>query len=309
MILLTGGLGFLGCNLAYLLAEQGQKVLLTQHRVSRIPAFLEPWINNGIQIASCDIMNLANLFHILKRFPINSIIHSAVLSSPKFDLYRVLQVNINGTINILEASRIMEIKSVTFLSSQSVYQRSHEKIHTEDEDLPIESPHYISLTKKPCEMVCDYYAKEYKLRIVTLRPAQIWGPLYASGRFPLQKMAENAVADRPTHLPEVNPFDGNNLIYIKDCAKAIGMVHLAENPQFTLYNLGDRYVAYGEMAEVIKEVVPEAVIKLGPGNEKEAEAPMHLNMERLQSEFGFKPEYSFKDGIQDYVQWLREGVY
>jgi len=309
MILLTGGLGFLGCNLAYLLAVQGQKVLLTQHRVSRIPAFLEPWINNGILIASCDILDLANLFHILKKFSISSIIHSAVLSNPKFDLYRVLQVNINGTINILEAGRTMGIESVTFLSSQSVYRRSHEKIHTEDEDLPLESLHTISLTKKPCEMICDYYAKEYKLRVVTLRPAQIWGPLYASGRFPLQKMAENAVAGEPTHLPEVNPFDGNNLIYIKDCARGICTVHLAEKPQFTLYNLGDRYVTYGEMADVIKEVIPEAVIELGSGNEKEAEAPMQLNMERLQSEFGFKPEFSFKEGIQDYIQWLREGVY
>lgn len=309
MILLTGGLGFLGCNLAYYLSRQGQKLLLTQHRISRIPTFLESFISKNIEISACDILDFSNLFCILSRYPIDSIIHAAAIYNQKYNLYQSLKVNVDGTINILEASRIMKIGRVTFISSQSVYQRTREKIHTENEDLPLKSSHYISLTKKACEMICEYYSKEYGLRIVTLRPSQIYGPLYSSGINPLQKMVENSVANKPIYLPEVDPDAGNNLIYIKDCVRAIGLVHLTKDPQCSIYNLGDKYVTYGEVAEIIKRMIPDAKIILGPSKQGEIKEPMYLNMDRLRKEFGFEPEFNLEKGIQDYIIWSKSGKY
>ncbi len=309
MILLTGGLGFLGCNLAYYLAKQGNKLLLTQHRISRIPTFLEPLINKYIDISPCDILDFSNLFSILERYPVSSIIHTAALYGLKVNLYQCIKVNIDGTINILEASRIKKINRITFTSSQSVYQRQRDKIHKEDEDLPLESSHYISITKKACEMICDYYRKEYGMDIYITRPSQIYGPLYASGLNPLQKMVENSIANKPTNLPEIDSDDGNNLIYVKDCAKAIGLVHLAKMPQFTIYNVGDKYVTYSQMAEVVKKIIPGAEINLGANIKKEVKEPMYLNMDRLNKEFGFEPQFNLENGIKDYIQWLCYGKY
>lgn len=309
MIMLTGGLGFLGCNLAFYLAEHGQKLLLTQHRVSRIPSFLEPYVNKNVEISPCDILDLSSIFSLLNTYPIASIIHAAAVSSQKMPLYQCLKVNVDGTINILEASRIMRIPRITFTSSQSVYPRSRERVHREDEDFPLKSPHYIAITKKIGEMICDYYGREYGLRIVTVRPSQIYGPLYTSGRNPLQIMVENSIAGKPVYLPDVDPDDGNNLIYIKDCARAIGLIHLAEEPEFDIYNLGQKYVTYGEMAGVVKKLIGDAQITLGKIKKGETKEQMHLNMDRLHREFGFEPEFSLEKGIQNYIEWLRTGEY
>lgn len=307
MILLTGGLGFLGCSLAYYLANQGQKILLTMHRISRIPSFLEPMKNKSIEISRCDILDFSSIFDILNKYHISSIIHLAGLYGQS--LYESLKVNIDGTINILEASRIMKIDRVTFASSFGVYQKNREKIHSEDEDLPLKSSHAISLTKKACDMICDYYSKEHELPIFIVRPSQIYGPLYTSGRNPLQKMVENSISGKPTFLSEVHSGDGTNLVYVKDCARAIGLIHLAKKLRFTIYNVCDKHVTYGEMAETVKKIIPDAEINFTADTTKGIDEPINVNVDRLNIEFGFRPEFDLENGIKDYIQWLRYGKY
>jgi UDP-glucose 4-epimerase len=309
MILLTGGLGFLGCNLAYYLAKQGEKLILTQHRIYRIPSFLEPLVNKNIWISSCDILDFSNLFHILEQYPINSIIHTAATYGQKGNLYQTLNINILGTMNVLEAARIKNINRITFTSSQSVYQRSREKWHTEDEDLPLQSIHSISLTKKVGDMICDYYRKECGLNILITRPSQIYGPLYATEINPLQQMVENSITGKPTNLTKVAPDDGNDLIYVKDCARAIAIIHLAKKLRFSVYNVGDKYVRYGEMADMVRKIIPGSKINLGENIKEKVREPMFLNLDRLKDEFEFKPEYDLEHGIKDYIEWLRNGTY
>jgi UDP-glucose 4-epimerase len=309
MILLTGGLGFLGCNLAYYLVKRGEKVILTQHRIYRIPSFLEPLVGKHIWISPCDVLDFSSIFCVMEKYSVTSIIHTAATYGQKGKLYQTLNINILGTMNVLEVARIKNVNRITFTSSQSVYQRSREKWHEEDEDLPLKSIHGISLTKKVADMICDYYSKDYELDIVITRPSQVYGPLYATGVNPLQVMVENSVAGKPTNLPEVAPDDGNNLIYVKDCARAIALIHLAKKLRFSVYNIGDQYVRYGEMADMVRKLIPGSKINLGENIKEKIREPMFLNLDRLKDGFEFKPEYDLEHGIRDYIQWLRNGEY
>lgn len=307
MILLTGGLGFIGCSLAYYLAKQGEKVLLTQHRTSRIPSFLQSLIDKQVWITPCNLLDLSSIWYVMESYPVESVIHAANALEQKGYLYQALNINIIGTMNILEASRIKKIGKVMFTSSQSVYPRG-EKRHREDDDLPLKSPHTISLTKKVGDMICNSYAGEYGMAITITRPCMIYGPLYVSGRNALEEMVENTIAGKKTELPHVNPKDGNNLMYVKDCARALALIHLKEKPEFPIYNVGDRYFQYGEMAETVRRIVPTAEISLGP-DRGETPSRMFMNLDRLTNEFGFKPEYDLESGVRDYMQWLRNGEY
>jgi UDP-glucose 4-epimerase len=127
-------------------------------------------------------------------------------------------------------------------------------------------------------LICDYYGKEHELEIVITRPSQVYGPLYATGINPLQIMVENSVAGKPTKLSGVAPDDGNNLIYVKDCVRAIALIHLAEKPRFSVYNVGDKYVRYGEMADMVKRIVPGSKINLGENIKEKIREPMFLNI-------------------------------
>ncbi len=304
MILVTGGLGFLGCNLAHYLAKKQCKFLLAQRRIGSVPVFLEPMVGKSLEMSQCDILDPTNLFDLFKRFPIDSVIHMAATYGQKGKVYQSIHLNVTGTVNVLEACRIMKIDKVTFISSHTVYQRG-QIIHREDEDLPLESAHLISLTKKACEMICNYYSKEYGLGIYIVRPSQVYGPLYSSGINPLKRMLENAIAGKPVELLDVSPEEGNNMLYVKDCSRAIGMVHLAEKPRHAIYNVGGEYLTFGRMAEVIREIMPSSQIKFEREKECRIVNAMYLNCDRLNNEFGFSPEFSFNKGIEDYIRWLR----
>lgn len=307
MILITGGLGFFGCSLAHYLARQGERVLLTRHRRSRVPTFLEPLIDKQVWITPCDVLDPGSLSHVLESYRVKSIIHAAGTPGHKGDLYHALNVNILGTMNVLEAAHIKNIGKLLYTGTQSVYARG-EIEHHEEEDLPLRSLHAISLSKKAGDMICDYYGRQYDMAITITRPCQIYGPLYITERNPLQRMVEDAVAGKATDLPDVAPNDGNNLMYVKDCVRALAMIHLKEKPDFPIYNVGDKYFHNGEMAEAVRRIIPTAEIRLGP-NRANAPGRMLLNTDRLRNEFRFAPEYDLEAGIRDYIRWLRNGEY
>src|ERR1051325_7193808 len=110
MILITGGLGFLGANLAQLLCAQGERVLATSNRNVHVPDFLQSSTGRNLTVAPLDITSLEKV--------------CAAVNSEKGDtpLYDAMNANITGTINVLEAARRAGIRRVVFLSSEAVYQ-------------------------------------------------------------------------------------------------------------------------------------------------------------------------------------------
>jgi len=61
MILIMGGLGFIGAALGRYLLEQGEEVLLTRRRTSRVPLFLSDYLNQKLKVVDCDMLDLPNL--------------------------------------------------------------------------------------------------------------------------------------------------------------------------------------------------------------------------------------------------------
>jgi UDP-glucose 4-epimerase len=98
------------------------------------------------------------------------------------------------------------------------------------------------------------------------------------------------------------------MMYVKDCARALVLIHLKEKLQFRIYNIADEYFTYREMATAVRKVIPTAEIHLGL---ERADVPgrMFLNLDRLKNEFGFTPEYDLERGIRDWMDWLRDGQF
>src|ERR1041384_3396969 len=80
MILITGGLGFLGANLAQLLCAQGERVLATSNRNVHIPDFLQPFAGKNLTVAPLDITSLEKVAAAVDDFKITGIVHAAVRS-------------------------------------------------------------------------------------------------------------------------------------------------------------------------------------------------------------------------------------
>jgi UDP-glucose 4-epimerase len=310
MILITGGGGLIGLSSARHLAEKGKEVLLLDNRPIQVPTFLAEFWGNQVTGVVGDILDLSFSFWLVKKYPIQSIIHAAAIwegRQGESSLYQVGRVNLEGAMNILEVGRIFDLRRITFISSLSVYYGQTGSWH-EDLDLQVASFDDVSSTKKAAEHICSLYAKTYGLSVSVVRLARVYGSLARWGRNPMEVMIKNAVAGEPTDLSHVSGKSCVAPIYVKDCAKGISLVHLAEAPKHNIYNLGDgKFYSWFEVAEIVSKLIPDAEIRLGTGEPAVNFFPMSID--RIKEETGFAPDYDINQGIRAYIDWLKEGKY
>jgi UDP-glucose 4-epimerase len=307
MILITGGLGFLGSGLARYLVDQGEEVLLTRRRNARIPATLANDLDTRLKVVDCDILDLPSLIAAVKKYHVTSIIHAAVAILAKASLYQAVKINMEGTANVLEAARLSDIKRVTFTSSNTVYMGIQEKtLCKENTPIPLDVNHPIASEKIACEALCNLYAHEYGLEVMITRPSMIYGPGSFSIIAPLPLMVEQVLKQKSVVISQFHPDWGVDFVYIKDCARAIGMVHVAKGPKYRLYNTASgRSYTLRDVAALIQKVIPDCHIELRglvpPGT-------VHaVDISRLRDEFGYAPEYDLERGVREYIGWVVKG--
>ena len=316
MILITGGMGFLGVSLAKYLLDNKQEVLVTRHRNASIPEFLKPYLDKSLHVTPMDVTNLSTIIEAIGKYKITSIVHAAGTSERGGTFYQVFDINVVGSINVLEAARLTDVGRITFVSSEGVNQGRTEKTPLKEEEFFwTRSDRYIPSTKKMEELLCFMYQKEYKSNVIVTRPSRIYGPFYTSGRNPILRMVKSAVRGNEEDFSGVNCHESHDHLFVRDCARAIGMIHLAEKPKYDLYNVGfGQLHSYDDVAQVLRKAFPEVSLKLGSGEFATITKTAYdinacLDISRIRDEFGFTPEYDLEKGIASLVAWVRDGSY
>ena len=167
---------------------------------------------------------------------------------------------------------------------------------------------YVPAVKKAGEEICFLYAKDYGLSVGIVRPARVYGPL-GHDTSPIAIMVRSAVARKPADLTHVGGEDKGNYVYAPDAAKGIALVHLAEAPKHNIYNVGETEHDLSEFAQVVREVIPDAEIRLGMGKPERTTVRAPLDITRIKEETGYVPNYDLKRGIRSYINWVRDGQY
>ena len=316
MILITGGLGFLGGNLGKYFLDLGYEVLLTRNRSAQVPDLLTPYVGKGLQIAPVDVTKLTTILDALQKYKVNSIVHGAAIIEGKGSIYQAMEVNVVGCANILEAARLMGVGRVTFVSSEGINQgRKDATPLKEEEYVWVRSDRYIPVTKKMAELLFFIYQKEYNMNMVITRPSRIYGPLYTAGRNPILRMVTAALKGGESNFTDVNENESHDFVYVRDCARAIAMIHVAEKPKHDIYNIGlGRLHSFGDVARTLEKIFPGISIKLGTDEiaaitKTEYDIEACLDNSRIQDEFGYVPEYGLEKGLSALAAWLRDGSY
>jgi UDP-glucose 4-epimerase len=318
MILVTGGGGLVGLNLARDLAEKGQEVLLLswvhERYKTEVPSFLSPFWGKEVREVVGDVLEWPSILSIMGKYPIDSFIHAAGVWSGRAgttSLYNVISVDVTGTLNILEAARVFGLRRVTFISSIGVYfgLPDNEKIH-EDINLPATHPDVISATKKASEQICGLYASAHKMDVPVIRLARVYGPTAHWGVNPLERMVMNAAKGNPADC--LDTYEGNFMcpIHAKDCASGISTIHLAKELKHNVYNLADgNCVTNGQVADIVREVFPGADIRLATIKQSDVSFAFNLDMTRIKDQ-GFTPQYDdLRKGIEAYANYVLCGEY
>lgn len=321
-ILIVGGLGFIGANLAKYLAEQGERVLLTRHQKSANPSYLEQIAGENVQIISFDIMNLARIRSVIQKYEIASIFNFASVYEPYADPYEAFHVNVQGQVNLLEVMRLEGLRKIIFASSVAVYRGvSGIRLVGETHPIPIEPvTNIITATKRAAETMSNLYGHVYGIDSIMVRIGNVYGPFYtvslppSSSRNPMLTMVRNAARGNSTRIP-VSEKTQYEYIYVKDLVRALGLLHSRHSLKYRSYNIGGgKAVSLAEVAEVITNLVPEVKIDFctgEPGVESKGLITQTLeygmDISRIREELNYVPEFSLEQGIKSYIQWFKEG--
>ena len=311
MILITGGLGFIGLHTAQRFLDAGEPVVLTQYRVRREPDFIKAELGKRAFIETLDVTSSHDVSEIVRKRKVTGIVHLAVPGLGALTAAEDYRVNVMGFLNILEAARLFGVRRVSLASSVAVYAGLAEGPFREDMLLPIPSGNPTETFKKALEILGMHFAARTNLEVVALRIGTPFGPLYHSLAAPTSRIIHAAAKGVPADFTGArggapHQADDTGAFYVKDCARAIQLVQMADKLSHRIYNISaESPIQFGEFVEVVKKVVPSAEINLPPGRGPRYRPNAYLDIARLKQEVGYQPQYSIERAVAEYVDWLR----
>jgi UDP-glucose 4-epimerase len=215
-----------------------------------------------------------------------------------------------GIGNILDASIQWGVQRATIVSTVGVYAGVGEGPWREDMPLPLGSQHGIPAMKKIAETLGSFAALQSGLPVAFVRPSFIWGPGGRKTSFisPLPAFVHAAVNTSASSPDEREYFadDVADVCYVKDCAKAIALVHLAPALGHNTYNIGGgSAVSNAQLVESIRRTVPNFTANLSSGASAEQPASAFLDLAQLRGDTGYDADYGLELGMSEYIDWLR----
>ncbi len=255
----------------------------------------------------CDVLDLPELTRVIRDNDVESIVHAAMFSDYEGTIYQCLQTNVVGIMNVMEAAAIGSVKRVTYISSDDVP-------FGETESILIVSPLGALTPSKKCGVVISlFYGEAFGIVVTIMKgTGSFWGPYSQHehrNQITLRSIMEGVTKGKPVNLPHIGKDEKLRLCYGGDAAAGIALVHLASKPQHRVYVVpGGKLATWGEIEKIIKEFVPGSTITFGKSDMPTSEEVV-LELEKLAitTEFGFKPKYGLRKGLQEYIKWYQNG--
>ena len=310
VLLITGGMGFIGLHTARRFLDAGQEVVLTQFKVRREPGFLPELRGGSAHVELLDVADPEAMRQVVGRYSVSGIIHLAVPGLGALGPADDYRTNTTALLNVLEAARQARVRRVTIASSIAVYRGLPRGPYREQARLPLPSGNPTEAFKKAEEVLGSHYADRTGLDIAFARIGGAYGPLYHSMANLPSRLCHAAVKGEQPNLSSRGggvalADDESDLVYIKDCAAGLFLLHTADRLRHRVYNIGGgRAVTNRELAAAVSEVTGLAV-EFPAGRGRRSWKNGYLDLTRSRRDLGYEPEYDVRRGVAEYVEWLR----
>ena len=315
--LVTGATGFIGKRVIKQLLLKDIKVVATDINVQTEKTSFFEYLKkynldtNKINLNELDISSKENINSIFDNNNITHMICCGYQMSNMIDSDPVKGSKINnvGMTNLFETVVNYNIKRMIFPSSESVYGNSqtiygNKAVHEDDYcGLQHQSFTY-AVMKLLNEFMAQKFIKKHNVSIACTRPSVVFG--FGRKRSSLmwaEDFATLPAIGKPVSLPF--PKDNkDNFIYVDDCAEQMVLLALKDKLNYFAYNTGSETVSGVQLAEIIKELVPNAEITFEP-NANYTPFIDEQNDERIRKEISFIPR-SLEEGIKAHMNEARE---
>jgi len=310
-ILVTGGSGFIGSHVCDALLGKDYNVIC----VDDFNDYYDPKIkenniksavkNKNFKLYKKDIRNFDGLKKIFKENKINKIIHLAARAGVRASLKDPLlyeEVNVKGTLNLLELAKEFKIKDFIFGSSSSVYGIQKKIPFSEEDNTRPISPY--AVTKKKAEELCKKYNDMHGLNIICLRFFTVYGPRNRPD-MAMYKFTKLISEDK-----EIEMFgDGTSkrdYTYVTDIVSGV-LNALDKNLGFEIINLGNNKAIELKyfISLIEKELNKKAKIKKLP--EQKGDVPLtYADISKAKKLLNYEPKVKIEEGVKLFVRWFNE---
>ncbi|MBN1803950.1 MAG: SDR family NAD(P)-dependent oxidoreductase [Sedimentisphaerales bacterium] len=311
-VLITGAAGFIGSHLCQRLLGENASVI----GIDNFDDAYEPRIkrrniseclkNEKFRLIEADIRDSAAMDKAAG--DVETIVHLAAMAGVRPSIARPMlycDVNINGTMVLLEAARKNKIGKFIFGSSSSVYGNNEKVPFSEDDnvDFPI-SPY--AATKKACELICHTHHHLFDMNITCLRFFTVYGPRQRPD-LAIHKFSKLIEQGQP--IPVFG--DGSmmrDFTYIDDIIEGV-IASISKCKGFSIYNLGQSQpiTVNGLIDELEKALGKKAIrenLPLQPGDVNRT----YADITKAAKQLGYNPSTPISEGLAKFTIWLRQEI-
>jgi UDP-glucose 4-epimerase len=308
-ILVTGGAGFIGSHIVDRLLNEGHDVrVIDDLSYGSIENLIHQKNNKNFQFIKGDIRNPETVKKAVK--DVDIVFHEASLVGIILSVQNPTlthEVNVTGTLNLLQASTDLGVKRFVHASSAAVYGNPSRPKKKEDMPLdPTDSPYAAS--KLAAENYVTVYNKLYGLETVSLRYFNVYGPrqrvnvptAYGSVILLfLNRLLKN--------MPPLIFGDGEqarDFVYVKDVVEANMLALNSKNAPANVFNIGTgKEVSINTVAKVMKELMNKTEIKDIHAAPRPPDVRRGFaDTEKAKKLLGYKPQFSLRKGIADLIK-------
>ena len=310
-IFITGGAGFIGAHTAKRLIDRGDQVVMIDNfndyydpklKEDRIKKFLKGY---KFKLYRGDIRDYKLLEKIFKKEKIDKIIHLAAMAGVRNsmeDPASYCDINITGSVNLLDLAVKHKIKNFVFASSSSVYGNNKKLPFSESDSVD----HPISVyaaTKKADELIAHVYHANYGLKVTALRFFTVYGP-WGRPDMALMLFADGICRNRTIQVNNYGKMS-RNFTYIEDIVSGI-ITTLDKCKGYDVVNIG------GDKENTLMEFIEEIEKNFGKKAKKKfmpmpkGDVPATVADIKKLRKMGWKPTTRIEKGIAKFVEWYKE---
>jgi dTDP-glucose 4,6-dehydratase len=312
-VLVTGGAGFIGSNIAEALLAQGYRVvILDDLSTGKMENVLDIKREENLKFVKGSILDRGLLRSIIKSENVSLISHQAAVSSVSksiADPVATMETNVAGTTNLFHIAAEYGTRRIVFASSSSVYGDAPELPKRETMTPCPKSPYAMSKVAK--EMLGNIFSDLYGVSIIGLRYFNVYGRRqdpasdYAAV---IPKFIAKALDDEPIPI-EGDGGQTRDFIYIDDVVNANLSALTGNGVHGTVFNVGNgKQTSILELARTIVELTESrSEIVFRPKRAGDIRDSVG-DIQHAQKNLGYRRTYSIQKGLAETISWYRQRV-
>ncbi|MFX0161822.1 MAG: GDP-mannose 4,6-dehydratase [Candidatus Hodarchaeota archaeon] len=311
-LLITGGAGFIGSHLAETLLSQDCKVTVIDNfdhyydpeikrkNIEKIRnfskfSFLKGSILDPEALTSV-MRDVDVVFHLAARPGVRASVENPFLTA---------NININGTLQVLENARKLDVKKLVVASSSSVY--GNAKYRPTDEACPLNPISPYGVSKVASEIYCETYYRLYNTPVTMLRYFTVYGPRQRPDMLMHKAISKVLRNESPIIFGDGN--QSRDFTYVDDAVQGTILAWISKESLGEVVNIGGgNNITVNDLVKLLIEECDKTGIIEPKHTEKALGDVKHTqaNISKAREKLGYSPKIGVKEGVKRMVKWYKE---